>query len=70
MKTMMDELKNISVRKHVHTSVEYDCKTEDKEEEVFDMVRDIVIDHLDEIAKITYDIEPGHKVKVEVSQSM
>lgn len=52
------------------TSISYDCKNEEKEDEVFDMVRDLVVDHLDEMAKVTYDIESGHKVKVEVIQNL
>lgn len=52
------------------TSIEYDCKKEDKEDEVFETVRTIVSDHLEEIAKITYDLQADHKVKVEVTQNM
>lgn len=69
MKNLTEELKKVSAKKHVCTTIEYDCKSEEKEEEVFDTVRDIVTEHLDEIAKITYDIEAGHKVKVEVTQN-
>ena len=45
-------------------------KKEDKEDEVFETVRTIVSDHLEEIAKITYDLQADHKVKVEVTQNM
>ena len=38
--------------------------------EVFETVRTIVSDHLEEIAKITYDLQADHKVKVEVTQNM
>lgn len=70
MKSLVDDLKSVSLKKHVVTSIEYDCKSEEKENEVFDTVRDIVTNHLDEIAKITYDIAADHKVKVEVSQNL
>ncbi|MDO4672416.1 MAG: hypothetical protein Q4A76_05850 [Porphyromonadaceae bacterium] len=70
MKSLVDDLKSVSLKKHVVTSIEYDCKSEEKEDEVFDTVRDIVTNHLDEIAKITYDIAADHKVKVEVSQNL
>lgn len=70
MKTIMDELNSVKVRKHIVTTIEYDCKKSDKADQVFDAVRDIVTDHLDEIAKITYDILPAEKkVRVEVSQN-
>ncbi|MBQ0066335.1 MAG: hypothetical protein KBT48_11290 [Firmicutes bacterium] len=69
MKTLVDELNSIQAKKHIVTSVEYDCKNEEKENEVFDTVNDLVINHIDEMAKITYDIMPGHKVKVEVIQN-
>lgn len=70
MKNLVDELKSVSLRKHVVTSIEYDCKKEEKEDEVFETVRDIVTNHLDEIAKITYDLSSDHKVKVEVTQNL
>jgi hypothetical protein len=69
MKTMMEELKGVSVKKHTVTSIEFDCKTEDKEDEVFDKVHDIVTNHLDDFAKITYDLESEHKVKVEITEN-
>ncbi|MDO4466395.1 MAG: hypothetical protein Q4C49_05240 [Bacillota bacterium] len=69
MKSLVEELNSIPARKQVVTSVEYDCKTEDKENEVFDTVNSLVVNHLDEMAKITFDIMPGHKVKVEVIQN-
>ena len=70
MKTLIDELKGVKAKKHVVTSIEYDRKKEDKEDEVFETVRTIVSDHLEEIAKITYDLQADHKVKVEVTQNM
>lgn len=70
MKNLLDDLKQVSLKKHVVTSIEYDCKKEEKEDEVFETVRNIVSNHLDEIAKITYDITGDHKVKVEVSQNL
>lgn len=70
MKTLIDELKGVKAKKHVVTSIEYDCKKEDKKDEVFETVRTIVSDHLEEIAKITYDLQANHKVKVEVTQNM
>jgi hypothetical protein len=70
MKTIMDELKSVPAKKHIVTSIEYDCRKSDKTEEVFDVVRDIVTDHLDEIAKITYDINNADQsVKVEITQN-
>ena len=34
MKTLIDELKGVKEKKHVVPSIEYDCKKEDKEDEV------------------------------------
>ena len=70
MKTLIDELKGVKAKKHVVTSIENKKKKEDKEDEVFETVRTIVSDHLEEIAKITYDLQADHKVKVEVTQNM
>lgn len=69
MKSMLDELKDVKIKKHTVTSIEYDCKSEEKEDEVFDTVRDIVTNHLDDFAKITYDLESDHKVKVEIIEN-
>lgn len=69
MASLVKDLKDAKVRKHVVTSIEYDCKTDESEEEVFEMVQDIITNHLEEFAKITYDIEPDHKVKVEVIEN-
>ncbi len=69
MKSMVDELNNVPVKKSVVTSIEYDCKRADKEDEVFDAVRDIVANYQDTFSKITYDLDPvNHKVKVEVNE--
>lgn len=70
MKPIIDELEKIKVKKHVVTSIEYDCKSEKKEDEVFDAIRDILNDDLDSFSKITYDLAPDHKVKVEVIQNI
>ncbi len=70
MKTIMDELKAVPVKKNVTSTIEYDCKKEGATQEVFDTVREIVADHLEEIAKITYDINPDKSVKVEVIQHL
>ena len=40
-----------------------------KEDEVFDQVHNIVTNHLDDFAKITFDVEADHKVKVEISEN-
>ena len=68
---ILDELNDIKVSKKVKTSIEYNCRNEDKEEKVFDMVRTILTDNLNSFSKITYDVESSsHIVKVEVSQSL
>ena len=69
MKSMLEELKDVKIKKHTVTSIEYDCKTEEKEDEVFDQVHNIVTNHLDDFAKITFDVEADHKVKVEISEN-
>ena len=69
MKSMLEELKDVKIKKHTVTSIEYDCKSDEKEDEVFDAVRDIVTNHLDDFAKITYDLESDHKVKVEIIEN-
>ncbi|MCI9041502.1 hypothetical protein [Dubosiella newyorkensis] len=69
MKSMVDELNSVPVRKTVKTTIEYDCKKPEKEDEVFDAVRDIVTNHLDDFSKITYDLDPTrHTVKVELNE--
>ena len=70
MKTMLSELDKVSAKKKVITSIEFDCKDEEKENEVFDAVRDIVVDHLGDFAKITYDLDSSsHVAKVEVTEN-
>lgn len=71
MSKILEELNNVKVKKHVVTSIEYDCRSKGNEDEVFDLVRDILINDLNSFSKITYDLEPAdHKVKVEVFQNM
>ena len=71
MKTMIEALEKVSAKKHVVTSVEYDCRKDGKAEEVFDIVQGIVCDHLDDFAKITYDVDSVEKkVKVEVIENL
>lgn len=69
MSDLVKELKDAKLQKHIVTSIEYDCKNDEKEEEIYEMVQNIITNHLEEFAKITYDIEPDHKVKVEVIEN-
>lgn len=70
MKDLVKDLQNISVKKHVVTSIEYECKDEKQEDEIFDTVRDVITENINDFAKITYDLDSvEHKVKVEVSQN-
>ena len=62
----IDELKTISGKKHVVTSIEYDCPSEEKEDEVFETVRGILKHHLDEVAKITYDFAPIMEREIQI----
>lgn len=48
------------------TSIEYDCKSEKDQEEIYSEVYSILENHLEEFAKITYELEGDNKVKVEV----
>ncbi len=57
MKSMLEELKDVKIKKHTVTSIEYDCKSEEKEDAVFDQVHNIVTNHLDDFTKITFDVE-------------
>lgn len=70
MKSILDELKDVKIKKHMVTSIEYDCKSEEKEDELFDKVHELVTNHLDDFAKITYDLESDHKVKVELTENV
>lgn len=69
MKSMLEELKDVKIKKHTVTFIEYDCKSEEKEDAVFDQVHNIVTNHLDDFTKITFDVEADHKVKVEISEN-
>lgn len=70
MKSMLEELRQVPAKKKIITSVEYDCQKKEKAEEVFDAVNDILTDHLDEFAKITFDRnEAAHTCKVELTQN-
>lgn len=70
MKTMIQELREIPAKKKIITSVEYDCGEKGRADEVFSTVSDIVTEHLDQIAKITFDRnEADHTCKVEVTQN-
>lgn len=69
MKNLVKDLENMAVKKKVVTSIEFDCKTEKQEDEIFDVVKDVITDNIDDFAKITYDLESDHKVKVEVIQN-
>ena len=42
---MLEELKDVKIKKHTVTSIEYDCKTEEKEDEVFDQVNNLRKNH-------------------------
>lgn len=71
MTSIINELKKIDTRKNVVTSIEYECPNQEKEDEVFDTVREILFNDLDAFSKITYDIDPAdHKIKVEVIQHL
>lgn len=68
MKNIVKDLENISIKKHVVTSIEYDCKDEKQEDEVFEAIRNVITENINDFAKVTYDVEADHKVKVEVIQ--
>ncbi|WP_286073391.1 hypothetical protein [Faecalibaculum rodentium] len=71
MKTMAEELREIPAKKKIITSVEYECRDRGTADEVFSTVTGIVTDHLDELAKITFDRnEADHTCKVEVTQNV
>ena len=70
MKDLVKDLENLAVKKHVVTSIEYTCASEKQEDEIFDTVRDVITENIDDFAKITYDLDSvDHKVKVEVIQN-
>lgn len=68
MANLVNDLKNSPIKKHVVTSIEYDCKSEKDQEEIYSEVYSILENHLEEFAKITYELEGDNKVKVEVIQ--
>lgn len=71
MSKILDDLNSVKVKKHVVTSIEYDCRNKGNEDEIFDQVQDILNTNLNSFSKITYDLHPAdHKIKVEVSQNM
>lgn len=70
MNPILKELTQIQGRKHIVTSIEYDTPTDASQDVVFDTVRSILSNDLDEFSKITFDVEPdGSKVKVEVTEN-
>lgn len=70
MNTLTKNLMEVQGRKHIVTTIEYDCPSEERQEEVFDCVRDILLENLDDFSKVTYDVDPsGQKVKVEISEN-
>ena len=70
MKNLVKDLEDISVKKHVVTSIEYTCADEKQEDEIFDTVKDVITENINDFAKITYDLDSvEHKVKVEVIQN-
>lgn len=70
MNPILKELTTIKGRKHIVTSIEYDTPTASRQDEVFDTVREILLEDLNSFSKITYDVDPdGMKVRVEVSEN-
>ncbi len=71
MNPILKELIDVQGKKHVVTSIEYDTPSEGSQDQVFDTVRDILLNNLEAFSKITYDILPdGSKVKVEVTENL
>jgi hypothetical protein len=54
MKSILDSLKSVQTKKDIVTTIEYDCQSSAKEEEVFDLVWGILQNDLDSFSKITY----------------
>lgn len=69
MSNLLKDLRETKIRKHVNTLIEYQCASDEDQENIYCMVHDLLENHLEEFAKITYDIEPDHKVKVEVIEN-
>ncbi len=69
MSSLTKDLKEAKIRKHVVTSLEYQCKSDQDQEDVYNMVHDLLENHLNEFAKVTYELEPENKIKVEVIEN-
>lgn len=69
MAHILKDLKHANLPKRVDTTIEYKCKTDEDREAVYKMVHDLLENHLEEFAKVTYDIEPDDIVKVEVIEN-
>ncbi len=69
MSSLTKDLKESKIRKQVVTSLEYQCKTDQDQEDVYHMVHDLLENHLNEFAKVTYELEPENKIKVEVIEN-
>lgn len=69
MSSLTQDLKEAKIRKHVVTSLEYQCKSDQDQEDVYNMVHDLLENHLSEFAKVTYELEPENKIKVEVIEN-
>lgn len=69
MSSLTQDLKEAKIRKHVVTSLEYQCKSDQDQEDVYNMVYDLLENHLNEFAKVTYELEPENKIKVEVIEN-
>ncbi len=69
MSSLTQDLKEAKIRKHVVTSLEYQCKSDQDQEDVYNMVHDLLENHLNEFAKVTYELEPENKIKVEVIEN-
>lgn len=71
MNPILKDLTKIQGKKHIVTSIEYETPTEEKKDDVFSTVRDILLEDLDAFSKITFDvIEGGSKVRVEVTENV
>ena len=69
MSHILKELKHTNLPKRIDTTIEYKCKTDEDKEAVYSMVHDMLENHLEEFAKVTYDLEPDNVVKVEVIEN-
>lgn len=58
---------SVKTKKHITTKIEYFCKDANDVEQVFEKVNDVLTNHLDDFAKITFDYVAGeNRVDVEV----